>query len=356
MFKKKVIFSPPFVSIFLILLWLFLTLIYIFNYNLSTSIISYSHPKESFYNYENKKIHKGDVVIGEIVAQEDNMGILSIGFNNSYPVPFNQEDILVFRIKEKGAARWYYENEYRSGVINEVPFFPFGFPLIKDSGGKTFIFEIESLKGNDNNAVSIKNLEPVIVSRYQIEKQDLLGNNLNLINFFIRKIVVSFTNNDVLFFSIVYALPVVLYLLSIVPTCRKIILYSAEVVNKCLFSLLIKLGVLNPKSKKSSSRIKTVKLYINLVIAFATLTSIFIIGPINEFAIIVLILLWIFVEKLAGKDYRQTYFVGLFFLTITPLILIFNFNEIAEKSAVWAFMFFVIGTIQRILELRNKKD
>ena len=100
--------------ILLFFLWLFLTFWYIIIFDQSVLVISYGHGKDSFAKFTNHKILRGELVSGQFVAIDDNLGIVALRFQSSQRVPYEQEDSLLFRLKEKGTSQWYYENTYRS--------------------------------------------------------------------------------------------------------------------------------------------------------------------------------------------------------------------------------------------------
>ena len=52
---------------------------------------------------------------------------------------------------------------------------------------------------------------------------------------------------------------------------------------------------------------------------------------------------------------RVSISLALGFLILCPFLLIFNKETIAEKSAVWAYMFLLVGVIQMIIEYIRKE-
>ncbi|MBP8591207.1 hypothetical protein KBI33_01910 [Candidatus Shapirobacteria bacterium] len=87
---------------------------------------------------------------------------------------------IVFRIKEKGADEWFYENPYYFEQAAPAALFPFGFPVIEDSEGKTYVVELE---GRQKIAPGEKNLylflsadkrgHPYLYSRYVYRRDNL---------------------------------------------------------------------------------------------------------------------------------------------------------------------------------------
>src|SRR5258708_18011115 len=143
------------VPFLLVFLWAILTVWYSVSLDKSFTVIAYYHNHINFSRISHQKLLAGSTIAGEFIGQDTNLGIVAIRFRTFIRVPYRDEDMLVFRLKEKGAKKWYYENTYKSGLIYELPLFPFGFPKIADSKGKTYLFEITSLYGNQTNAVAI---------------------------------------------------------------------------------------------------------------------------------------------------------------------------------------------------------
>jgi len=156
--------------------------------------------------------HKAETFKGEFVAQDNNLGIVAVRFETYIRPPYQYEDQLLFKLREKGAKSWYYQNIYRSGLVYDVPFFPFGFPQISNSKGKAYQFEITTLNTNAINKLSISNRKPILQSKYKYIGKELLHNKSEFIRFLIIKFSNAFKTPDVLFSSFIYLLPLLFYL------------------------------------------------------------------------------------------------------------------------------------------------
>lgn len=345
---------------FFIGLWAFLSLLYIFNYNLTLSVISYSHSKSNFHNFTTNRLLAGDKISGEFKAKEDHLGIVSISFSVFQRVSYNEEDTLVFRLKEKGAKDWYYEGNYKSGLIYQVPFLPLGFPEIENSKDKIYEFELQSLRGNKVNAVALNSWEPVLVSRYQMPKDKLIGDENYLIAFFTRKIFASFDNQAVLFFSFIYSLPLWFYLLLQTPPVKKNLKPFFSVYTGRAYSLSYKVPILGPLLKAAKDSLSTAAADIwntklNLFLIAIVLVNIFIVPEINDIALVIIMALWVYILRRYRHYYKESFVIGILLILISPVALQFDFSETAEKAGVWAYMFFLAGTIQIVMELREEK-
>jgi hypothetical protein len=98
------------------------------------------------------RILKGEVYQQSFLSTADSFGIIAVKFSNNNKI---NQDVLTFRIKEENDKDWFYENQYKTDQFQNNQFFTFGFPKINDTQGKTFVFEIESLVGTEDDSVSV---------------------------------------------------------------------------------------------------------------------------------------------------------------------------------------------------------
>lgn len=94
---------------------------------------------------------KGNEVDLEFKAKYDDLGQVQFLFDNGKKV---NNDILTFSIREKGLGDWYYSANYETAKMDVGQFFPFGFPVIKNSRGKIYEIRISSLRGTLSDSVS----------------------------------------------------------------------------------------------------------------------------------------------------------------------------------------------------------
>lgn len=92
----------------------------------------------------------------------------------------------------------------------------------------------------------------------------------------------------------------------------------------------------------------------SFVILFLTLLglfwNIFIFDSTSNFVILFLTGLWIFVVRLYEYEGGVSVRMGLGFLILCSFLLIFKADAIAEKAAIWAYMFLVVGVGQHLIE------
>lgn len=201
-----------FILVSLLLLAFGVVLSIIFNPYSSLSVLTIGENPSDLKFTNSTTLYKGDKLKGEFLAKENNLGIVYIKFNYYNKPDYLLEDNLVFKIKEKGAKTWFAVNHYKSGIIDSNLFFPFGFPKIANSKGKTYDFELQSLNGNAINAVSIDLNNFAFASGYQVPKSEILASKYNFLDFMRKKILYSYENIYFIFSSILYFLPAFFYI------------------------------------------------------------------------------------------------------------------------------------------------
>lgn len=142
------------------------------------------YPQSIFLQRKEGELFKGDKITGEFRAISDNLGIVSIRFQTFNRVNYG---MFVFRIKERGKNKLNYENKYMAEKFGGYTFFPFGFPVIEDSDGKYFYFELESLDSLIGNSVALSNDEPAIIATYKFTISQLLSDKKILLSFIFHK-------------------------------------------------------------------------------------------------------------------------------------------------------------------------
>ncbi len=342
------------IPLFLLLLWFGLTFSYIIHLDTAFSLLSYNLPQTVFTHLPQGKLEKGDFVSGEFVAQENNLGILSLRFETFFRPAYQNEDVLLFQIKQKDAKNWYYKNEYRDGLVYDVPFFPFGFPIISSSKGKTYEFKITSLKGDSSNSVAMSERWQNIAAKYKFTKHELLQNKVALLQFSIKKFISSLETIDVLFSSFVYLLPLFFYLMLLSPLgkyLKKPLLFIGQKFFNLGNSRFLKFLL---PSFKASQRFSII--FCDTILLGVALIDGFYLQLGNDFIYLLVPILWIFVQRHFRFTSRKTFIVGISMLLFPPVSLLFNLGQIAENMAVWAYLFLVAGTIQIIIDLKSEKQ
>lgn len=91
---------------------------------------------------------------------------------------------------------------------------------------------------------------------------------------------------------------------------------------------------------------------------FLIFLDIFVFRISSDLLILLLIVLWIILVYRYKFDGRFSIGLALGFLVLCPFLLSFNNKPIADKAAIWAYLFLVVGVIQLFIEYlkEERKD
>jgi hypothetical protein len=180
-------------KLFYSFLFLVLTGIYIYSFG-NLTIAQSDLGKEAFFittnsykgirvqNADYNELLRGEKLKGIFIADNNFLGQVSIRFYNFQRI---NPDSIIFRIKEKGQNKWYYENTYKTDQFQPNMLFPFGFSIIANSKGKIYNFEIESLNGLSEHAIGLSTVKPLGIVLYQYPRLTLFSNPKTLLTFIV---------------------------------------------------------------------------------------------------------------------------------------------------------------------------
>lgn len=305
------------IPILLFILWTGLSIAYYKN-NFGLTSLTTNYNKNQFINYTSKRLQKGNVLSGEFKAKYDYLGIVAIRFNTFFQI---NEDIIRFRIKEKNSSKWYFQYDYTTPQFQPNQLFTVGFPVISDSAGKTYLFEIESLQGEKNNAVAISPIEPVIVTKYQYPKKEIISDIDKAFNFILLKIVNSFMSIDFIISTFAYLMPLTGYI---------------------IYQLYFQ-KYLSDKYHIVLSSVITI-LFIESLLVNNT----------NDLLVLILTGMVALVMIIYKLDSSIAFVIALFFISLASLFYIIGLNVVAENFAVWAYLLLAIGLLQALIVLKSK--
>ncbi len=134
----------------------------------------------------------GEKITEEIKSSENNFGVLLVRFLQLSP---KVTDRVIFRIKEVGEKKWYYENTYNANQFQPNQYFTFGFPVITDSKNKIYVFEVMSLAGTDKNGISLSPKKPQVALVYKLTKKNLMS--VNVFSLILKKFTYVFNNVNI---------------------------------------------------------------------------------------------------------------------------------------------------------------
>jgi len=313
---------------FLFLVFIFGCFVLLFKLNeQGNQLLSLEVPGDSqeLISTRSGELIKGDIVRGKIKSRYSNLGQITIRFNNNH---HDSDDIVLFKIKEEGNNDWYYQVKIKTDQFQPQALFPFGFPQIKDSIGKTYVFEVESLNGQQGRGISIDSQKPQFTAKSIFAKNELISNKKLSLYFIFHKILDLRYYPSIVLFS--YYPFVFLLFLYYYPN-NKINFYPSL-----------------------SSKIESIPLIKNHL--FSTLIILMIVfslifgGRIEDINIIFIVGTYLLYSKKYKYESRIALFYSVWLLILALILLIFGQQSSANSSAVWAYMFLWITVVQQIGE------
>lgn len=338
--------------LFLLCIWAGVTFWAIMQYDKSFFSLTKTHSHELVNNFSEDKILRGNKITGSFISEYDHLGTVSLNFSYSERVAFKKEDTLTFKIRERGSDVWYFEAPYRSGIVFDTTFFPFGFPVIEYSAGKTYEFELFSYKGNEENALSLKKGFPTMESRYLIPRSEATTGVSEFIDFMIKKIFNKATTLEILFISIISFLPLGIFILWILILYKYASLYVSK----------------HPRVKKMLRKIE--KTYegmysyiresyyfiLGSALLIAVLLDLFLIHIRTNIIYLVILLMWIRAFKNNKYADLISIIISLILLILSPVLLAFNAHESSVKSGAWSLIFFFISVTYILMKRKFDKE
>lgn len=220
--------------------------------------------KQEPFRQKNIKLFAKKTITENFTADSDNLGTVAIPFDASNK---SIEDIIVFRIKETTSKEWYYQHDYNANQFQtDVPF-PFGFPIISDSKGKSYTFQLESIMGRLGNVVSLSEKNFSYLNIYKFSKLELISNPKVLVEFLFKKIysqLQSITIFQVIIIIFFTLLPFGLY--SIYAQNKKVILTNLKLSKTNLTKNFLSLSKITIHLKKYLSREEKIKFCSTIVV------------------------------------------------------------------------------------------
>lgn len=265
------------------------------------------HGSDIFISKVDGPLTKGKIIQGEVKAKFNNFGTLSLSIDT-----FNRtnNDIIVFQMKEKGTDRWIVFNKYFTDRFPTGYRYPFGFPVIPDSKGKTYVFEIYSVNGTRDNAIGFNYGYHTTASHYIFPVQ-VLKTDKSLFKGFLKEKMLNFASD-------VYTYPY--FFMFTIPG-----LFIIVVIKIKNYLVLRQIGIF---------------MCIYLMLAYLLIPL-----SINSNLTIYIFLVCLLISLKIGISSRYGYAVALFFLIQVPLYLLLRMDVSASKSAVQVFYSMVTAVI-----------
>ena len=314
----------------------------------SFTTLLHIHEKDFSTNLPQNILLKGRKISGEFKAVDNYLGILAMKFNIIGDTNFKEDDILVFRIKEKESKAWHYENSYKSRTIYTSPFFPFGFPIIENSKNKIYQFELTSLRGNSDNAIGVKESEFYITSYYKYSRFEILSSPPNLFSYLSKKIITSFSNLQFFLYSTLYLIPLFYYMLwQLFGKSTKKIVKRVISIDK-VYSRLTKV---RSYPVVVVAKVIVVQYKLLLLVFLFTIMDIIFLKETYIGMFLGLLGLWIVVIRLFRLSNKNILFLASSLFLLYIILRALNYYISADKASVWIYIFIVIAVIKALREL-----
>ncbi len=281
-------------------------------------VMSSNYSKGIFRPFNGNEIHVHEKVSGQFKSKENNLGIVAVRFNTFGRI---NNDIVIFRIKESNNDSWYYEGKYKVDQFQPNGLFTFGFPRIPNSENKSYLFEIESTKGEKGDAVALSYFEPSVMAKYAYSKSELFRNKKELFVFSFKKIAYSYQSFSFFISSLPFLLPLVFY--SFLISIRKRIIKKKYPFFQQIFTFMLLLSLVFLPSMSTTS-------------------------------FFLFVMFWVLLIIINRLDSSVSFLYSLVLLLITPFLIVTNQQYIAENFARWTYYFFAAGTFQLMYELKMR--
>lgn len=268
---------------------------------------------EVFLKSNHDGLFKGQKVVIRFKADQDNLGIFSVRFHTFERI---NDDVVVFRIKEADSKNWYYENKYLTDQFQWDELFTFGFPIISDSKDKEYIIEIESLNGSYNKAVAISKKHPVAEAQFKFNKNSLLQDQNSLAEFLYKKVINSIGSGTFIFKSLVFLLPLIYY----------------------IFWLF-----------RSKFKVEH-KYWLLTTFTFILYLYILLVPTINRDVHLYFLIFWFISIFFLKLESSVSFLFALIYLITTAILVFLDYENSAEKSAIFVYFFLLSATFQLMYE------
>jgi len=325
----------------LVLLWGLLSFVYLISLDFSPTTVSFNHQSKRDNDQSYVELRGNSVLRGYFKAKENFLGIISIEFKKEdSPI----RDQILFRIKELGSSEWLAENTYDTRQFYYIKKFPLGFPIIEDSKGKTYEFEMVSKFGTSEEGVTVDVLNPIVVSKYKYDLSYLTSNPQRMIGFIFNKLsyALSFSENIKYFF--IYSLPFIFYYLVL-------ILARFKKNNR----VRIKKFIGFPLVKFHLDGLSVWGNFLGYLLSFLLIVNISAIVGVYDLFSFLIVEIWLLAVLLNKHKSKDTFFIALICVYSLILFLSLGLDNMTDKAVLWIYYFLILGSIHGLIELRKEK-
>lgn len=312
-----------FIPLFLLGIWFAMSFSYVFHSDYSFSVLSHNHSVDELNLSSSENRNK---ISGEFIADKNYLGAILLPFDKKKTTYAKH---VLFKIKEKDAASWLHESKQSTTDFYHLAYFPLGFPVVEQSQGKTYTFELEITNPTKNSSLGLVENDIAMLSKYQFPKAALVKSIPMLIYFLQSKVLYLVQNSYYAVFSAMYLLPFVLYIAFLF------------VQDKFKVLKAIKYDHLAEKYSHPVLIASVISIFLDIV---ANPNRV-------ELVIFPLIILYLFALKLCKLSSSISFIFILMLLFMTLLAFVTNLYVVAEKTAMWIFILLIISAFHTTIEI-----
>jgi hypothetical protein len=319
LFRHKLV-TNIIVPLLLLFSWLGLVLFQSYKIESVFSLLTEEYSSKNLSNYKVSELYKGEKVSGKLYAEENYLGIIGVRFWNFWRL---NDDNIIFRIRESGTNRWYYENRYKSDQFQPHQYFTFGFPTIENSQGKYYEFEVESEHGEPGNSVGISEINPTYIVKYKFPREVIFSSPESTLSFLFTKMKNLTKNSSFNAASYIFLLPLVLYFLTCIPFVSKFL------------------------DRKSNYLIPDRRIItIVALITGVVLDALFV--KLGNMTMLLLLIMWIYTFKHFSLKLSLFFGLSLIMLLASGIVYYLKLDIASERSGAWAWGFLTLTVIMTI--------
>jgi len=299
----------------LILGAVFFSVMYVLNLDLRPTVLSQRHSLRALKEKDNK-------IIGSFIAQHDNLSMINIVFNRTYPT----NSFSRFTLRELSTGKILHSSQIGLDQYSMYPDYIFGFPIITNSKNKKYIFEIYAIE--KNNLPKLDNSQNNFFSKYTFSVKSLLKGKEGLRYFLTNKVLFYIFNFDLIKIFLFFCLPLFFYIFSTLYS----LVYSSKLINK------IK-KYIYPLNKPYF-----------VIILCGICFDIFIFRSTSIKLAILLLFFYGFGIFKFKVPFEKTFLLCFLILTINVFAITMNVTYIIEKMFLWIYILLFFGILQVIME------
>ncbi len=198
--ERKLIKNPRYILGTILLLYIFSLLM---TYQSTLNFFSISDPIDSTHirspliTENSITLTKDNSLTVQFTATENKLGIITMQVKHKKPDSATTPQSVLFSLKELSKNTVIATSSYEMRLFDDAEIFPFGFPQILDSKGKTYIVEIAVNNPDSLDTITID--KHSISAVYPVNKMSLLKHPSEFIHFMEVKLLTIVTNPEALF-------------------------------------------------------------------------------------------------------------------------------------------------------------